>query len=58
MGGGGLGKLQGNEKHVVMFECKGPLSPEDAAKFSEALHDLLEKYKSTVVYDLTGPAGP
>ena len=57
MGGGGMGKLQGNEKHVVMLECKGPVSAEDAAKFNQALHDLLKKYNSKVVYDLTGPAG-
>lgn len=57
MGGGGLGKLQGNEKHVVMFECKGPMTPTDAASFTKELHALLKKFKAKIVYDLTGPKG-
>lgn len=57
MGGGGLGKLQGNEKHMVMFECKGPMTPTDAANFTKELHALLKKFKAKIVYDLTGPKG-
>ena len=57
MGGGGMGKLQGNEKHVVMLECKGPVSAEDAAQFNKALHEVLKKFKSKIVFDLTGPKG-
>lgn len=57
MGGGGMGKLQGNEKHVVMIECKGPVTPENAAKFTQDLHALLKKYKSKIIFDLTGPKG-
>jgi hypothetical protein len=52
-----MGKLQGHEKHVVMLECKGPMSPEDAAKFSDELHKLLDKFKAKVIFDLTGPQG-
>jgi argininosuccinate lyase len=52
-----MGKLQGNEKHVVMLECKGPVSAEDAAQFNKALHEVLKKFKSKIVFDLTGPKG-
>ena len=38
-----------------MFECKGPVAAEDAAQFNKALHDVLKKFKSKIVFDLTGP---
>ena len=55
MGGGGMGKLGDKEKHVVMFECNGSMSAEQAAKFTADLHDLLRKNKSNIIFDITGP---
>jgi hypothetical protein len=56
MGGGGMGELKDTEKHVVMFECKGPIDPATAAKFTDELHKVLQKFNATITFDMTGDA--
>ena len=56
MGGGGMGELKDTEKHVVMFECKGPVDPATAAQFSRELQQLLKKFNAEITFHITGDA--
>lgn len=55
MGGSGMGALSPFDKHIVLIECEGPKDAQQAAKFTQELHDLLVKFGGTIKFDMTGP---
>jgi hypothetical protein len=47
MGGGGMGRLERNEKFIVILEFLGPRSKDEAKAFNDALNEFKGKFKKS-----------
>jgi len=47
MGGDGMGPIRQDQKWIALLEVYGAVSEPDAQALSDAVHDLLERYKTS-----------
>jgi len=47
MGGGGMGRLERNEKYILILEVLGPRTKNQATDFNKDMAALMRKFKVT-----------